>query len=88
MIGTGEDHSVRDLVEIAFGHVDLDPADHVRTDPALERPAEVEQSRRRLSKAERELGWKPSTSFEDLIRLMVDADLDAPRPRARWRQRP
>jgi GDPmannose 4,6-dehydratase len=75
VIGTGEDHSVRDLVEIAFRHVGLDPSDHVRTDPALERPAEVERLVADYSKAERELGWKPSMSFEDLIKLMVDADL-------------
>jgi len=76
VIGTGRDHSVRDLVEIAFGHLDLDPEDHVRTDPALERPAEVERLVADYAKAERELGWRPRTSFEELIRLMVDADLE------------
>ena len=76
VIGTGEDHSVRDLVEIAFRHLDLDPDEHVRTDVALERPAEVERLVADYSKAERELGWKPSTSFEDLVKLMVDADLE------------
>lgn len=76
VIGTGEDHSVRDLVEAAFGYLDLDPAEHVRTDPALERPAEVERLVADRSKAESELGWSPSTSFEELIRLMVDADLE------------
>jgi GDPmannose 4,6-dehydratase len=75
VIGTGKDHSVRDLVEIAFDHAGVDPADHVRTDPALERPAEVERLVADYSKAERDLGWRPRTSFEELIRLMVDADL-------------
>jgi GDPmannose 4,6-dehydratase len=75
VIGTGKDHSVRDLVEIAFDYVGLDPTAHVRTDPALERPAEVERLVADYSKAERELGWRPRTSFEELIRLMVDADL-------------
>ena len=76
VIGTGEDHSVRDLVEIAFGHAGLDPGEHVRTDPALERPAEVERLVADYSKAERELGWLPRTSFEELVKLMVDADLE------------
>jgi len=76
VIGTGIDHSVRDLVEIAFDYLDLDPAEHVHTDPALERPAEVERLVADYSKAERELGWRPRTSFEELIRLMVDADLE------------
>jgi GDPmannose 4,6-dehydratase len=76
VIGTGIDHSVRDLVEVAFGCLDLDPAQHVRSDPTLERPAEVERLVANYSKAERELGWRPRTSFEELIRLMVDADLE------------
>ncbi len=76
VIGTGVDHSVRDLVDTAFGHLDLDPTDHVNTDPALRRPAEVERLVADYSKAERELDWRPRTSFEELIRLMVDADLE------------
>ena len=76
VIGTGVDHSVHDLVEIAFGHAGLDPDEHVRTDPALERPAEVERLVADYSKAERELGWSPTTSFVDLVKLMVDADLE------------
>jgi len=76
VIGTGKDHSVRDLVQTAFGYLGLDAGDYVRTDPALERPAEVERLVADYSKAERELGWSPRTSFEELIRLMVDADLE------------
>jgi GDPmannose 4,6-dehydratase len=76
VIGTGVDHSVRDLVEIAFDHVGLDPGEHVGTDLALERPAEVERLVADYSKAERDLGWRPRTSFEELVKLMVDADLE------------
>jgi GDPmannose 4,6-dehydratase len=76
VIGTGVEHSVRDVVEEAFGHLDLDPERYVRTDPALERPAEVERLVADYSKAQRELGWAPRTSFEELVRLMVDADVE------------
>jgi GDPmannose 4,6-dehydratase len=75
VVGTGVDHSVKDLVQIAFEHVGLDPDRHVRSDPALLRPAEVDELVADYSKAERELGWTPRTNFEDLIRMMVDADL-------------
>jgi GDPmannose 4,6-dehydratase len=76
VIGTGEDHSVAEVVEIAFDEVDLDPTDHVRQDPALIRPAEVDSLIADPSKAKRKLGWEPATGFEDLIRLMVRADLE------------
>jgi GDPmannose 4,6-dehydratase len=76
VVGTGTDNSVRDLVEIAFDHVGLDPDDHVRVDPELVRPAEVDHLIADPAKARRELGWEPRTSFEQLIRLMVDADLE------------
>jgi GDPmannose 4,6-dehydratase len=75
VVGTGEDHSVRELVEIAFGHLDLDPSRYVVEDPALLRPAEVDELIADSSKAREVLGWKPRTSFEELVRLMVDADL-------------
>jgi GDPmannose 4,6-dehydratase len=75
VIGTGEDHSVRELVEIAFDHVGLDPDDHVVHDPDLERPAEVDQLVADPSRARAVLGWESRTSFERLVRLMVDADL-------------
>ena len=76
VVATGETHSVRDLVDIAFAHVDLDPAEHIRTDPRFLRPAEVEHLVGDASKAREKLGWQPRTSFEELVRLMVDADLE------------
>jgi GDPmannose 4,6-dehydratase len=76
VIATGEAHSVRELVDVAFAHVDLDPKDHVRTDPQFLRPAEVEHLVGDYSKAREKLGWEPRTSFEELVRLMVDADLE------------
>jgi GDPmannose 4,6-dehydratase len=75
VIGTGEDHSVAEVVEVAFDEVGLDPADHVRQDPDLVRPAEVDSLIADASKASRKLGWEPETRFEELIRLMVQADL-------------
>ena len=76
VIGTGETHSVRDLVEVAFGHAGLDWQDHVVEDPTLRRPAEVERLHADPGKAQRDLGWEPSVTFEQLIRMMVDADLE------------
>src|SRR5438445_2079515 len=75
VIATGETHSVRELVETAFGYVDLDWKKFVAEDPALRRPAEVDLLVGDASKARRVLGWKPEVSFHQLIRLMVDADL-------------
>lgn len=76
VIGTGKDHSVRDLVEIAFGHAGLNPADHVVQDPELFRPAEVDRLVANASRAHEVLGWRPKTDFEQMVRLMVDADVD------------
>src|SRR3954464_10051561 len=76
VIATGEAHSVRELVDIAFDHVRLDPADHVRIDPKYLRPAEVEHLVGDASKAREKLGWEPRTSFNELVELMVDADLE------------
>jgi GDPmannose 4,6-dehydratase len=75
VIATGKQHSVRQLCEVAFGHVGLDWRKHVAVDKALFRPADVETLLGDPSKARRKLGWKPRVSFEDLIRMMVDADL-------------
>jgi GDPmannose 4,6-dehydratase len=75
VIGTGEAHSVRELVELAFEHVGLDPEGHVKIDPRFLRPAEVEHLVGDSSKARQKLGWEPRTSFDELVRLMVDADL-------------
>ena len=76
VIATGETHSVRDLVRIAFEYVGLDPDAHVRTDPRFLRPAEVEHLVGDASKAREKLGWEPRTSFEEMIRLMLDVDLE------------
>jgi GDPmannose 4,6-dehydratase len=76
VIATGEAHSVRELVRIAFEHVGLDPEKHIRIDPRFLRPAEVEHLIGDASKAREKLGWEPRTSFEEMIRLMVDADLE------------
>lgn len=75
VVATGETHSVRELVEIAFSHVGRDWQDHVVVDPALVRPAEVDLLLGDASKARRLLGWKPQTSFPQLVHLMVDADI-------------
>jgi GDPmannose 4,6-dehydratase len=76
VIGTGQTHSVRDLVEAAFGHVGLDWRKHVITDPRYMRPAEVDVLQADPSKARRELGWEPKIGFGQLIAMMVDADLE------------
>jgi GDPmannose 4,6-dehydratase len=76
VIATGRTYSVRDLVRIAFEYAGLDPEKHVRTDPRFLRPAEVEHLVGDYSKAREKLGWQPRTSFEEMIRLMVDADLE------------
>jgi GDPmannose 4,6-dehydratase len=75
VIGTGETHSVRELVELAFGHAGLDWERHVVCDPAFHRPAEVDLLQADPSKARRELGWTPRVTFPELVRMMVDADL-------------
>jgi GDPmannose 4,6-dehydratase len=77
VIATGEAHSVRECCEIAFDEAGLgDWEQYVTTDPAFVRPAEVDHLVGDYSKAERELDWKPKTSFEELIRLMARADID------------
>jgi GDPmannose 4,6-dehydratase len=76
VIATGEAHSVRELVDVAFARVDLDPERHIRIDPRFLRPAEVEHLVGDASKAREKLGWEPRTSFEEMVQLMVDADLE------------
>src|SRR5213596_2412438 len=76
VVGTGETHTVRELCEVAFRHVGLDWKQHVKVDPRFVRPAEVDALQADPSKAVRELGWTPKTSFADLVRMMVDADLE------------
>jgi GDPmannose 4,6-dehydratase len=83
VIATGETHTVRRCLEIAFDQAGIEIGDHVQIDASLRRPAEVDQLIGDRSKAERVLGWAPETSFEELIRLMVDADLELLAGRAR-----
>jgi GDPmannose 4,6-dehydratase len=75
VIATGETHSVRELVTVAFDYVGLDWREYVVEDPAFIRPAEVEALVGDASKARKVLGWQPKVSFADLVRMMVDADL-------------
>ncbi|MBI4263030.1 MAG: GDP-mannose 4,6-dehydratase [Acidobacteria bacterium] len=75
VIATGISHSVRQLVEIAFGHAGLDWQKYVCVDPAFLRPAEVDHLIGDAGKARRVLGWRPAVAFEELIAMMVDADL-------------
>jgi GDPmannose 4,6-dehydratase len=76
VIATGVSHSVRDLIEIAFARVGLDWQPHVRVDPALLRPAEVDHLLGDSSKARAELGWQPQVNFRQLVEMMVDEDLE------------
>jgi GDPmannose 4,6-dehydratase len=76
VIATGLSHSVRELVEIAFGRVGLDWQKYVRTDPKLMRPAEVDHLIGDASKARQRLGWLPSVDFRGLVEMMVDADME------------
>ncbi len=76
VISTGETHSVREFCEVAFSHVGLDYNDHVVVDERFMRPAEVDLLVGDASKAERVLGWTPSTNFTELVESMVDADID------------
>jgi GDPmannose 4,6-dehydratase len=75
VVATGKAHSVRDCVQIAFDHVGLDPDKHVVIDERYLRPAEVDRLIGDATKARERLGWQSGTSFEDMIRLMVDADI-------------
>ncbi len=75
VIATGQTHTVRDCVEIAFDQAGLSSEGHVVLDEAFLRPAEVDLLVGDATKAKRQLGWEPKTSFEQLIRMMVDADL-------------
>lgn len=75
VIATGEAHTVREFAAAAFARVNLDWEDYVRTDPRYERPSEVDALIGDFSKAERQLGWKPRTTFSDLVIRMVDEDL-------------
>jgi GDPmannose 4,6-dehydratase len=75
VVGTGRSHSVRDFVELAFRHVGLPWEEYVRSDPQFMRPAEVDYLLADATKAREKLGWEPTVSFEELVRMMVEADL-------------
>jgi len=79
VVATGESHSVREFVEVAFAAVDLDWRNHVSTDPRYFRPTEVDHLRGDARKAAERLGWLPSVSFAELVQMMVDHDLDLAR---------
>jgi GDPmannose 4,6-dehydratase len=76
IVGTGQTHSVRELCKVAFRHLGLDYQDYVKTDPRFIRPAEVDLLVSDPSLARRELGWAPQVSFEELVAMMVQADLE------------
>jgi len=75
VVATGISHSVKDLIKVAFDHVGLDWEEYVVSDPKLFRPAEVDCLLGDPGKAKSKLGWRPKMTFEELIRMMVDADL-------------
>ena len=79
VVATGETHSVREFCQEAFGHVGLDWEKHVVVDPMYYRPAEVDLLVGDPGKAGKVLGWKPSVTFRDLVRIMLDADLEVVR---------
>src|SRR4029077_18353733 len=77
VVATGETHSVREFIEIAFDRAGLDWRKYVEIDPKFFRPAEVDLLVGDMSKAQQTLGWKPHTTFHQLVSMMVDADLES-----------
>ncbi len=75
VLATGDTHTVRQFAELAFGYLDLDYRDYVIQDPAFMRPAEVDVLVGNPSKAKEKLGWETETSFEELVTLMVEAEI-------------
>jgi GDPmannose 4,6-dehydratase len=76
VIATGETHTVKELVQVAFDHAGLDWEKYVKLDPAFIRPAEVDLLIGDPAKAKKNLGWTPKVSFEQLVKMMVDADIE------------
>src|SRR5262249_60127261 len=74
VVATGESHAVREVLDVAFGELDLDWTKHVELDPRYLRPTEVDHLRGDAAKARRVLGWQPKVSFRALIQMMVRAD--------------
>jgi GDPmannose 4,6-dehydratase len=87
VIATGETHSVREFLDEAFSYVGLDSQQYVEIDPKYYRPAEVDLLVGDASKARTQLGWQPKTTFKELVRLMVDADMNAEAPTKSRRER-
>ena len=77
VLGTGESHSVKDFVEKAFSYAGLDWNDYVKIDPRYFRPTEVEELVAGSTKAKEKLGWNPKVEFDDLVKIMIDADMRA-----------
>jgi GDPmannose 4,6-dehydratase len=75
VVATNETHSIKEFLEVAFGHVNLDWQDYVKYDARYERPAEVDLLIGDPAKAKKQLGWEPKVKFAELARIMVDADL-------------
>ncbi len=76
LVATGETHSVKELVEVAFSYLDMDYRDFVKVDESFKRPADVDLLIGDYSKAKEKLGWKPEVNFEDLIKMMVKSDIE------------
>jgi GDPmannose 4,6-dehydratase len=76
VLATGESHSVKEFLEESFSHVRLDWREYVEVDPKYFRPTEVDELVGDASKARRELGWSPKVTFKDLVRMMVDSDME------------
>jgi GDPmannose 4,6-dehydratase len=76
VLATGESRTVREFVEAAFGYADLDWKQFVKHDPRYERPAEVDVLLGNAAKAKKILGWEPKVRFQELVRIMVDADME------------
>jgi GDPmannose 4,6-dehydratase len=75
VLATNETHSVREFIEVAFAHADLDHEEHVEIDPKYFRPSEVDVLLGDYSKAKEKLGWEPTVTFDGLVQMMVDADI-------------
>jgi GDPmannose 4,6-dehydratase len=88
VIATGQTHTIRELLELAFGRVGLAWRDHVESEPRHLRPAEVDLLLGDASKARRVLGWAPAVSFRELVEMMVDSDIDLARREARGEIQP
>jgi GDPmannose 4,6-dehydratase len=84
VIATGQTQSIRDFCNLAFGYAGLDPADHIEIDPRFLRPAEVEVLLGDASKAKAMLGWEPTITLDELVREMVDADIQRVKESARF----